>query len=66
MSAEIINLRKARKAKARADKEKISGQNRRKFGRTKAERAKAEADEDLATRRLEAHRRGPGDDERDP
>ena len=35
---EIVNLRAARKAKARADKERQAEQNRRKFGRTRAER----------------------------
>ncbi|MEQ1578396.1 MAG: DUF4169 family protein [Hyphomicrobium sp.] len=38
MTADIINLRKARKAKARVDKDKQTAQNRVRFGRTKAER----------------------------
>ena len=38
MSAEIVNLRRARKEKARADKERQAAENRIRFGRTKAER----------------------------
>lgn len=34
-----INLNKARKAKARADKEQRARENRIKFGRTKAQKA---------------------------
>jgi len=40
MSAEIVNLRQARKTKARTDKQAMSEQNRAKFGRTKAEKAR--------------------------
>lgn len=36
--AEIINLRKARKAKARTEAEKQAEQNRARFGQTKAEK----------------------------
>jgi len=35
----IINLNKARKTKARADKEQCAEENRTKFGRTKAEKS---------------------------
>ncbi|HRO50867.1 MAG TPA: DUF4169 family protein, partial [Hyphomicrobium sp.] len=38
MSAEIVNLRKARKMRDRAAKEQRATENRVKFGRTKAER----------------------------
>ena len=55
--AEIINLRRARKRKERAEKEAQAAENRIAFGRTKAERALSEARKDLATRRLEAHKR---------
>ena len=37
--AEIINLNKARKAKARADKPIRAQENRARFGRTQAEKA---------------------------
>ena len=42
--AEIVNLNRARKAKARADAAKRAEANRAKFGRTKAQRV-AEAAE---------------------
>ena len=55
--AEIINLRRARKHKARADKEARAAENRIAFGRTKAEKNLTKAERDLAERRLQAHRR---------
>jgi hypothetical protein len=45
--AEIINLRRARKEKQRRDKESEADANRRRFGRTKTQKA---ADEDAAAR----------------
>ncbi|WP_066696132.1 DUF4169 family protein [Sphingobium amiense] len=39
---DIINLRHARKAKARRDREKVAGQNRILFGRTKTKKARDE------------------------
>jgi hypothetical protein len=57
MSAEIVNLRKALKARDRADKQKRAEENRVKFGRTKAERDLATADKSQAARRLESHKR---------
>lgn len=45
MTAEIVNLKKVRKAKARAAKEAQAGANREKFGRTKAERDVVDARE---------------------
>ena len=60
--AEIVNLRKARKAKARADQDARAAENRQKFGRPKAERTLAEAKERLAGRRLDAHRLEGGDE----
>ncbi|MGH2342066.1 DUF4169 family protein [Segnochrobactraceae bacterium EtOH-i3] len=55
--AEIINLRRARKDRARAEKEQTAADNRVRFGRTKAEKEKAALESDLASRRLEGHRR---------
>jgi hypothetical protein len=57
--AEIINLRQARKNKARAEKEARAEQNRISFGRTKAEKKVTKAEQDLASSRLEAHKRDP-------
>jgi hypothetical protein len=58
--AEIINLRKARKKKARAEKEAEAAENRAKFGRPKEERSQSEAAKDLLHRKLDAHRREDG------
>jgi predicted secreted protein len=55
--AEIINLRQARKQKARADKEARADQNRITFGRTKAEKELTKAERDLTQRRLDSHKR---------
>ncbi|HEX2840237.1 DUF4169 family protein [Hyphomicrobium sp.] len=62
MAAEIVNLRKARKARDRIEKEKRAEENRIKFGRTKAEREQLDANNELAGRRLEAHKRDTGED----
>ena len=59
--AEIINLRKARKARARAEKEAKAAENRAKFGQPKEERSQSEAAKDLLDRKLDAHRREDGD-----
>ena len=45
--AEIVNLRRARKDKARRDRESEADANRRRFGRTTAEKS---ADKDAETR----------------
>ena len=55
--AEIINLRKARKARARAEKEAEAAENRAKFGQPKEERSQSEAAKDLLDKKLDAHRR---------
>ena len=57
--AEIINLRQARKRKARADREARATENRIAFGRTKAERTLTKAEQDLAQSRLDSHKRDP-------
>ena len=57
MPADLVNLRSARRAKARAERERKAETNRALFGRTKAEK-KSQADErDMAERALESHRR---------
>ena len=55
--AEIVNLRRARKDKARAKREAEAAENRIRFGRSKAEKELAKAQERLAERRIAAHRR---------
>lgn len=67
MPAEIINLNKARKAKARAEKEEQASRNRAKFGRPKAEREKAEKILQIERSRLEGTKlANPEDDDLDP
>ena len=56
MAAEIINLRKARKDRARALADDKAAENRIRFGRSKAERDKLKAEQDLAARRIDGHR----------
>jgi capsule polysaccharide export protein KpsE/RkpR len=63
MSAEIINLKRARKAKQRHEAATRAEQNRAKFGRTKAERQTTEAVQDLEACRIEAARRQRGSDD---
>jgi len=55
--AEIVNLRNARKQKARAEREVQAEQNRALFGRTKAERLKQSAEKSLADRKIDGHKR---------
>lgn len=59
---DIINLRLARKAKVRAEKERVASANRVKFGRTKAERDGARLEEGRLDRNLEGSRREDRDD----
>lgn len=55
--AEIVNLRQARKAKARAQKEQAAETNRAKFGRTKAERERDRMLTEKQVRDLDGHKR---------
>jgi hypothetical protein len=55
--ADILSLSKARKAKARAEKEATAGANRVKFGRTKGEKAKDVAQKTIADKLVDAHKR---------
>jgi hypothetical protein len=48
--AEIVNLRRARKDKARRERESEADANRRRFGRTKAEKAADKDAQDRARR----------------
>jgi hypothetical protein len=57
MTAEIVNLRRVRKEKARADDERKAEANRTAFGRTRAERTATKANEEAAKRKLDGHRR---------
>nr|WP_210286011.1 DUF4169 family protein [Hansschlegelia beijingensis] len=60
--AEIINLRRARKSRARAASEKLAAENRTRFGTSKQDKDLETARRTLADRRLEDHRRENGGD----
>lgn len=65
--AEIINLNRARKARAAAEKKAKAAVNRGKHGRSKAEKDLNDAEHDLMSDKLDAHRRErPEDDEPEP
>lgn len=57
--AEIINLRKVRKSRARDEDDKRAAENRIAFGRTKTEKALSRAEKDLKQRRLEGLKLDP-------
>lgn len=54
MGADVISLRQARKAKARAEKESRAEQNRRMHGLTKTERRHVAAAKQLQEKRLDS------------
>jgi hypothetical protein len=60
--AELINLRQARKAKAKAQKEKAAETNRILHGTPKAVRKLSEARKDKTEHRLAGHRLEDEDD----
>lgn len=60
--AEIINLRLARKARARAARETTANANRAVFGRSKAEKAAEKAEAERRERTLDGAERDPPDD----
>lgn len=55
--ADLVNLRQARKAKARRDASTQAEANRRLFGRSKNERTVALGGRELEARRLDGHLR---------
>lgn len=62
MSADIVNLRQARKQKARKDREATAEDNRRKFGRTKAEKQAVEREKSGLKQHVDGHRLTPDED----
>jgi hypothetical protein len=54
--AEIVNLRRARKRRARARDAKVAEANRSRFGTPKAERERSKAEKAAEVRRHEGHR----------
>lgn len=57
MTGEVINLRRARKAKVRSEKEKRAEENRVRFGRRKTDKVQETAEKAAAERRHEGHLR---------
>ena len=55
----VVNLNKARKARDREAAKTLAAGNRIAFGRTKAERAKAQAETTRTARQLDAKRLEP-------
>ena len=53
---DVVNLRRARKARDRAAASEQAAENRIRFGRTKAERDRIAAQEALEASRLDGHR----------
>ncbi|MGR3804808.1 DUF4169 family protein [Marinibacterium profundimaris] len=51
-----VNLNRVRKDKARADAKARADQNAVKFGRTRAEKDRAKAEAERASRRLDGHK----------
>jgi len=60
--AEIVNLRQARKRKARMERENRAEQNRLVFGRTKVERQASSLEAAQRDRHLDGHRLSSGKD----
>ncbi|MES2176013.1 MAG: DUF4169 family protein [Pseudomonadota bacterium] len=58
----IVNLRQARKAKARVDKAQAAQENRARFGRTKAQRLADAQEEQRRIALLDGARRECSDD----
>jgi hypothetical protein len=57
--SDVVNLRAARKAKAKADGKKQAAANRAAFGRTKAEKAAEASAKERLARALDQARREP-------
>lgn len=57
MSADVINLRQARKRKQRAERDRQAEDNRIAFGRTKTEKSLTRATRELEISRIDAHKR---------
>ncbi|PBB21067.1 DUF4169 family protein [Mesorhizobium sp. WSM4313] len=59
---EVINLRQARKQKARTEKERRAGENRALYGRSKPERERDRLTSEKAEKFVAGHRREKPDD----
>ena len=61
MTADIVNLRKARKAKMRRDKEREAAEHRAAFGRSKGQKQLEALDKERARKALDAAERDRND-----
>ncbi len=59
MTAKIINLRQARKQRAREAEAADAAENRVRFGRTRAERERDKLNDTRARQNIDGHRREP-------
>ncbi|WP_428697804.1 DUF4169 family protein [Stappia sp.] len=57
MTGDIVNLRQARKARARREKESRAAENRVQFGRSKSEKALDRTTAEKSAAHVDAHRR---------
>jgi hypothetical protein len=65
----VVNLNKFRKAKAKAEKQGTTAANRRKHGRTKAEKTAEKAEHEKSESVQDGHKldlAGPGPEDKDP
>jgi hypothetical protein len=62
MSAEIVNLRRARKARDRTQKEAGAAENRSAFGVSTRQKKLRAARDEIERKRHQAHRLSPDDD----
>ena len=63
--ADVVNLRQARKRKARTAKDQKATENRAKYGRTAQEKGRDSATAAVSDRRLDQHKIDRIDDRRD-
>jgi hypothetical protein len=63
MSADIVNLGKFRKQKARAEREAQAAENRARFGQAKAEKLATKKNADREARRLDQSKRETRNDD---
>lgn len=61
MTADIVNLRTARKRRTRDEREAKAAENRAKFGQSKTEKLTVKAVNELDRRRLDQAKREPTD-----
>jgi Domain of unknown function (DUF4169) len=65
MTADIVNLRMARKQKVRAERLATAAENRVRSGQSKAQKQASRAMSELETRKLDQAKREPSESERE-